>query len=212
MPLTSSPLAPLSPRDDLTIYLVRHGETEWNRLGRMQGQLDSPLTTRGRAQAARIGGRLAEERAAGFIEDFEMQVSPLGRAWASADIICGVLELDPAVRRPEPRLREFSFGDWDGLTRAQIIAQAPEAFAAREKNKWHTLPPNGESYAMVAERVAHWYASLAAGTVIAVCHGGLGRVMRGLYAGHSIEAILAMGEPQEAYFRLHRGAVEQVDV
>jgi len=208
MPLTT----PLASRDDLTIYLVRHGQTEWNRLGRMQGQFDSPLTERGRDQAVRVGRRLAEERAGGFIEDFEMQVSPLGRAWHTAEIICDALGLDPAIRRPEPRLREISFGDWDGLTKPEIMARDAAAFAARERAKWHTLPPNGESFAVVAERVADWYADLSPGTIIAVCHGALGRVMRGLYAGHSVEAILDMDEPQEAYFRLHRGAVDQIDV
>ncbi|MCH7942426.1 MAG: histidine phosphatase family protein [Proteobacteria bacterium] len=87
------------------IYLVRHGETEWNRAGRMQGQLDSPLTARGEAQALRIGETLCE-----LLDgvDFELVASPLGRTRATAAIIARALDRDPEAMTTDERLMEMT--------------------------------------------------------------------------------------------------------
>ena len=77
------------------IYLVRHGETEWNRIGRMQGHLDAPLTMRGEAQARAVGETLCELG----VDGFHMVASPLGRTRATAAIIAQALGRDPVYSK-----------------------------------------------------------------------------------------------------------------
>ena len=193
----------------MIIYLARHGETEWNRAGRMQGHLDSPLTARGEAQARRLGETLGEIG----VEGFEMVSSPLGRTRATAQIIAGALGRDADGITTDARLMEMTWGAWDGLTRAEIEARDPGALARRVADHWDYRPPGGgESYAMVALRVGDWLAGLAPGrSLIAVCHGGAGRVVRGLYGGLSQAETLAQEEPQDAIHLLRGGQIGRID-
>ncbi len=192
------------------IYLVRHGETEWNRAGRMQGQLDSPLTARGEAQALRIGETLFE-----LLDgvDFELVASPLGRTRATAAIIARALDRDPEAMTTDERLMEMTWGDWDGLTRAEIEARDPDAWARREAGKWDYCPPGGgESYAMAAIRVTDWLAEQDPDRpLIVVSHGGTGRVVRGLYARLTQAETLAQEEPQDAFHLLRDGQIGRID-
>jgi broad specificity phosphatase PhoE len=107
---------------DPEIYFIRHGETEWNAEGRFQGQLDSPLTRRGREQAAQVGQLLA--RAMGRRNGVPMHVSPLGRTLETAKIVRQYA--DCAVSVLEPRIQEVTTGSWDGLTHTDIDAGWPE--------------------------------------------------------------------------------------
>src|SRR6187397_119767 len=102
----------------MTIFLVRHGETEWNRARRYQGWSDSPLTPLGVAQAEAIGRRLSavpEAAAADIV------ASPIGRARRTAEIIAECLGHNPPLRLDD-RLREISLGSWDGRDRREIKA------------------------------------------------------------------------------------------
>ena len=97
------------------IFLLRHGETEWNAAGRFQGQWDSTLTARGHEQAAQLG-RILVRALAGRLS-VPLHVSPLGRTRDTAAIVRrSVPGLAPDII--EPRLQEVSTGAWDGLTRA----------------------------------------------------------------------------------------------
>ena len=100
----------MSPNGVPVIYLVRHGETEWNVIRRFQGRSDSPLTALGLSQAATYAGIL---RGVGAAEDFDLISSPLGRAAKTAEIIGAALGLK---LRLDPRLEEVSLGSWDGCT------------------------------------------------------------------------------------------------
>jgi probable phosphoglycerate mutase len=106
---------------DAEIYLVRHGETEWNAQGRFQGCLDSPLTPNGREQARQFGMLLA--RALDGYRGVTMHVSPLGRACETAEIVQKYVPVAAPIR--EPRIREVSIGSWDGLTHKDIDAGWP---------------------------------------------------------------------------------------
>jgi probable phosphoglycerate mutase len=194
-----------------TIYLVRHGETEWNREGRVQGHLDSPLTPRGREQARRAGRTLAA--LLGDEPPFVLLASPLGRAEASAKLILEALGAIITEWRSDDRLREISWGRWEGLTRAEIAAREPELWRWRESNRWANPPPRGESHAMLAERARSWLESIAAAPrLIVVGHGAWGRALRAVYQGLGPEAIDALDEPQDALFRLAAGAVLRIPV
>ena len=191
------------------IYLVRHGETEWNRAGRMQGHLDAPLTRRGEAQARTVGATLRDLG----VDGFPLVASPLGRTRATAAIIARVLGLDPGSVTTDTQLMEMTWGAWDGLTQAEIEARDPGEWARRKADHWDYCPPGGgESYAEVALRVADWLAGFAADEPrIVVCHGGVGRVVRGLYGGLSRAETLAQEEPQDAFHLLRDGLIGRID-
>ena len=74
----------------------------------------------------------------------------------------------------DERLAEIAFGEWEGYTIAQLHTRDPQRIAQREHDKWHFLPPGGESYQMVSARMRDWYGSLAADTVV-TAHGGTAR-------------------------------------
>ena len=160
------------------IYYIRHGETEWNADGRLQGTQDIPLNDLGRKQAAAAGAILGglfardgrSETSLGFV------ASPLGRARSTMELVRGSLELPPDQYAIDIRLREIGYGEWEGSTLAQMQAQDPEIFARRQAEKWTVPPPGGESYAEVQARVSDWYHHLAADTV-AVAHGGTARAL-----------------------------------
>jgi broad specificity phosphatase PhoE len=199
------------------IYLFRHGETVWNAERRAQGHLDSPLTAAGREQARTMGRALARELQLAGHEPASVIVraSPLGRVRETLTIAAAAAGLTHDEKCLDHRLREMSWGDWDGLNGAEIEARWPGAMAARRLDHWHYRPPNGESYVMVVERARpalEEIAALAGEKPVAVfAHGGIGRVLRGLFLGAPNGEILAMDQPQDAFYRLHRGAAARID-
>ena len=161
-----------------TIYYIRHGETEWNADGRLQGTRDIPLNDLGRKQAADAGSILADlfARDGRSEQSLAFVASPLGRARSTMELVRGALELPPADYSIDNRLREIGYGDWEGSTLRQMQASDPEVFAKRQADKWTVPPPGGESYAAVQIRMRDWYDSLLVDTV-AVAHGGTARAL-----------------------------------
>jgi len=158
------------------LYYIRHGETDWNVAGRLQGRRDIPLNARGRTQGAHCGDILRDLLARNKRDpgDLDYVSSPLQRACQTIELMRPTLGLPPNGYRVEPRLVEIAFGEWEGFTIAQLHARDPQRIAAREHDKWHFLPPGGESYEMVSIRIREWYESLVRDTV-AVAHGGTAR-------------------------------------
>jgi broad specificity phosphatase PhoE len=161
-----------------TIYYIRHGETEWNAEGKLQGAQDIPLNDLGRKQAANAGGILAglfardgrNEQALPFV------ASPLGRARSTMELVRDALKLPPHDYSIDDRLREIGYGHWEGSTLSQMQASDPDVFAARQADKWTVPPPGGETYASVQLRMRDWYDSLL-GDTVAVAHGGTARAL-----------------------------------
>jgi broad specificity phosphatase PhoE len=158
------------------LYYLRHGETDWNVEGRLQGQREVPLNARGRGQASRCGAILRDlfARDGRDPASLDYQSSPLLRARESMELARAALGLAADGYRIEPALTEISFGSWEGLTIPEMHARDPQGVTAREHDKWHFLPPGGESYQMVAARMRAWYDALSRGTVVAA-HGGTAR-------------------------------------
>jgi broad specificity phosphatase PhoE len=154
-----------------TIYYIRH-----NVAGRLQGRHDVPLNERGRAQADHCGKILRDLLADNGHDPAELDYvsSPLGRACETMELVRPPLGLPANGYRLEQRLAEISFGEWEGFTIAQLHSRDPQRIAAREHDKWHFVPPGGESYKIVSDRVGAWYDSLTRDTV-AVAHGGTAR-------------------------------------
>jgi broad specificity phosphatase PhoE len=191
----------------MTIFLVRHGETEWNRERRHQGRFDSPLTERGIAQAHAIGillRRLPDAAAAPIV------ASPQGRARHSAGIVRAALRRTGPLSIDE-RLREHSVGAWDGLTYREIEAAAPGIFDGEGAYAWYFHPFDSETYAAFAARLGEWLGEQdEAAPLIVVAHGLVSRVLRGLYAHLPYQVALTLPVPQDKIFRLAGGAIEAI--
>jgi broad specificity phosphatase PhoE len=139
------------------LILIRHGETEWNNIGRYQGQADPPLNPRGRQQAAGLAEKLA-----GAQPDM-LYTSPLRRALETAEIVAERLHI-PVYQ--EARLKEIHQGDWQTRLRSEIEALYPELFQRWESEPWEVTPPGGEHLRQVQVRV------YAAVDEILACHPG----------------------------------------
>jgi broad specificity phosphatase PhoE len=187
----------------MTVFLVRHGETEWNRARRYQGWSDSPLTAKGVAQAEALGRCLAALPEAA---EAEIVASPLGRARRTAEIIARRLDR-VAPPRLDDRLREISIGTWDGLGRKEVRARMGAAFVEFD---WYFETPDGETYDGFAARLGAWLGDMRERPVIAVCHGVVTRVLRGLYAGLPRAAALRLEVPQDRIFRLAGGTIDEI--
>ena len=188
--------------------LIRHGETQLNVQRRYQGQLDSPLTERGVAQAAAIGRRLAE-----FHEFAAAPViaSSLGRARHTAEIVC-TSRMDPAFQTDD-RLREITLGSWDGLFRDEIEARSPGFFEMHGPYEWYFHSAGGERYQAFHARLASFLQdALARPVLIVIAHGVVSRLLRGLYAGLPRETALSLSVPQDSIFRLADGQIDALPV
>ena len=160
-----------------TIYYIRHGETDWNVEGRLQGQHDIPLNARGREQAAHCGEVLRDLFAKHSIDPATLDYvsSQLSRARQTMELARPALGLAVDGYAIEPRLTEISFGQWEGFTIAQLRSRDPQRIAQREHDNWHFVAPGGgESYLAVAARMRAWYEDLNRDTVV-TAHGGTAR-------------------------------------
>jgi broad specificity phosphatase PhoE len=191
-------------RPSVTLYFVRHGETDWNRAQRYQGQMDIPLNATGRSQAARNGRALAqmlEHRAAAL----DYVASPLGRARETMEIMRGEMSLPVPGYRTDDRLREIHYGHWEGELWTELPAKDPEGFARREADRWGWQPRGGESYRALSERVAGWVGEIDRDVVVAA-HGGVMRVLRGLLLGLEPAEIFLLDVPQDKVLVFEAGS------
>ena len=180
--VTSGEVRPASGSGSLVrlpIVFIRHGETDWNRELRFQGQRDVPLNDHGRRQAARNGRAVAGILKSG---DWRLISSPLARSVETMRIVLGSAGLPDRTFETDPVLKEVNYGIWEGLTLAEIGERFPEAARARDADKWGYAPPDGESYAMLSDRVAGWLKTLDGPTFV-VAHGGILRALLYLLAG-----------------------------
>ena len=159
-----------------TVYYIRHGETDWNVAGRLQGQRDIPLNTRGEGQALHCGQVLRDLFQRDGIDSNSLAYvsSPLIRARCTMALLRGALELPPDNYETDDALSEITFGEWEGFTIAQLHERDPQRMAQREHDKWAFVPPGGESYAMVSARMRVWHQALTRDTVV-TAHGGTAR-------------------------------------
>jgi probable phosphoglycerate mutase len=162
------------------LYFIRHGETDWNAQARLQGQRDVPLNDVGRGQADEVGLRLRT-----LVPDvgrLPFLASPMSRTRETMERLRRAIGLPPHDYQTDDRLREITFGRWEGLTWKEVRARDPGSARAREADKWGFVPPDGESYAMLTDRIAPWLAEQS-GEKVVVAHGGVARVLIHLMAG-----------------------------
>ena len=181
----------------MRLILVRHGETGWNAENRYQGATDVPLSARGQAQAKALAARLAS----GALD--AIYSSDLQRAWETAARIAASHALQVLM---EPRLREMSFGTWEGMTYEEIQRLDPQALAEWMADPLTVAPPRGESLAHLATRIGEMLDDMMElardETVVLVAHGGSLRVL----------LCLAMGLDPNAHWRfeLSPGSISEL--
>ena len=184
------------------LYLVRHGESEWNRLGRIQGRRESSLTGTGREQAAAVGRLL---RVVLPDPDPDIVASPLERALETAAIIADVLGCAASDVRTDERITDFDVGvlagypGWDA-----VAADHPEFARLRLEDPLRFQPPRGESGADVLARARDFLdAREATGRdTVVVGHGVINKFLRAAARGITGADIIALGEDQEVVYRL----------
>jgi broad specificity phosphatase PhoE len=186
------------------IYFIRHGQTDWNAEGRLQGQRDIDLNAEGLRQAGAVAARLAAV-AGPDLAEMDFAASPLLRTRRTMETLRTALDLSPDGYRLDPRLKEISFGTWEGSTWAEIRRWEPAGAIARDRDRWGYRPPGGtgESYAMLAERVAPAVTGLTRPTVI-VAHGGVARAILVILGYLTIRDAPRMGIRQGSVLVLDR--------
>jgi len=163
------------------IILARHGQTEWNKVKRLQGWKNSPLTALGEEQALHVAIKI--NKLVGKSE-VHLVTSPLGRALQTARIVSSELGGIEHDLKPDILLKEYSYGDWGGMTSEQVKQKYFEQWKRRQADKWNYVVPGGESYSIVASRAEKWLLSLPDKVMtVAVSHEMIGRVIRGIYLG-----------------------------
>lgn len=183
----------------MDLILVRHGETETNRLGRIQGVSEASLNERGLDQAAAAARVLDVEK------PFALYVSPLRRAVQTADAIASRTEIGAII---EHGLIEMDVGEFEGLTGRQLWERFPDVMRSWDEDAFNTVMPGGESLSNVSERAWDTVARLADlhadETVVAVTHN------------FTIQMILctALGMPPNNFRRLRvdLGSITRLNV
>jgi probable phosphoglycerate mutase len=191
------------------IYLLRHGQTEFNTERRIQGRCDSPLTELGKAQARAMGEKLRTLLDGGA--EFELVSSPQPRALSSAELVAEAAGLNGRIVTDE-RLQEVGCGSWERhhfatlAARDPLIGEAPNFLAA-----WALYCRDGEGLEAASDRLAsflHWAEGRA---LVVVSHGCAGAILRALYVGADRAALLqSHSAPQDRFHRLHDGAIEEI--
>ncbi len=175
------------------LYILRHGETEWNAENRMQGELNSPLTPKGEMDAARQGEILQSLDLTGFA----FLCSPQGRAVQTAGIALARVAMHV---RTDDRLREIGVGDWSGVLRDGLpTPEGKDPFMAH-----YEIAPNGEGFARLETRCRAFLADLQGPSVL-VTHGITSRMLRWLAIGDSALSVSTVHGGQGCVYHLKDG-------
>ncbi|MGJ8545256.1 MAG: histidine phosphatase family protein [Sulfitobacter sp.] len=184
------------------IWFLRHGQTEWNAAYRLQGQLDSPLTAQGRADAARQGAILRDI----LPQAPAIYVSPLGRTLQTAAIA-----LAGTPYQTDARLMEIHAGQWQGRLRRDIMAELPELAQSNPNAlEIYEAAPEGEGLTVFAARIAEFLADLTGPSVI-IAHGLLGQVLRAQITGIDLAQAGALSNDQGCIYHLENGIETVLD-
>lgn len=195
-----------------TLILVRHGESEWNRAGRIQGQVNSPLTDLGINQAKAIRDYLS-----GILinQELEIYTSPLDRALQTAEIIAQGIEYPSRKIIIEERLNDFNVGEISGTFGWDKVAEIfPEQAQLRLQDPMRFHPSGGESGAEFEARLRSLLEDLMDdGTLkLMVSHGIVNKFIRGILKNLSGKEMVELGESQNTIYRLEQGEETEIKI
>lgn len=169
-----------------SIWVARHGQTEWNTQGRYQGRKNSPLTELGKTQAELLGKFLSDRNIDQIFS------SPLGRARETASIVAEILGKKVEIL---PALAEMNFGEFEGRTKEETRISHSDFYQSREniEQKIKLAYPDGESYLDVWERLAYPILSVLAekGEILLVAHNSVNKVIRGILLGQPLDQVVS---------------------
>ncbi|MDG2787498.1 phosphoglycerate mutase family protein [Vibrio parahaemolyticus] len=188
------------------IFVLRHGETEFNADKKLQGHCNSSLTPKGSDQARRVGTTLKQ-----YVENrpFRVYSSTLGRALQTSQIVCEELNYSYENLNKEPRLKEFSLGEWEQRTIPSLEQEVPNLLA---QNDWYLQAPNCETYESVRDRLSSWLSDVTHDEdIVVVSHGLTGIVLRGLLLGMDYTQVWQQDLPQDAFFIIEDGRITRVN-
>lgn len=191
------------PSDHL-IFFVRHGETDWNRDGLIQGSIETDLNETGHAQAKAVADLLAFRRHEW--DEFQIVVSPQKRAQQTAAHILHALGRKDSGT--DARVRELGFGIWEGKPFWEL--KASPVYPADPEARYFWRPAGGESYEDGVARVNGWLTTLTQPTLV-ISHGAVGRCLMGSVAGLGPRELVSLRTPQGAYCRLEQGRIDWFD-
>lgn len=195
-----------------TLILVRHGESEWNRAGRIQGQINSPLTDLGINQAKAI-----REYLSGILlnQQLEIYTSPLDRALQTAEIIAQGIDHPSSKIIIEERLNDFNVGEISGTFGWDKVAEIfPEQAQLRLQDPMRFHPSGGESGAEFEARLRSLLEDLKDdGTLkLMVSHGIVNKFIRGILKNLSGKEMVELGESQNTIYRLEEGEETEIKI
>ena len=195
-----------------TLILVRHGESEWNRAGRIQGQVNSPLTDLGISQAIAIRNYLSGI----FInQELKIYTSPLDRAIQTAKIIAQGIDCFGSELIIEERLNDFNLGEISGTFGWDKVAEIfPEQAKLRLQDPMRFHPSGGESGADFEARLRSLLEDLMGdGTLkLMVSHGIVNKFIRGILKNLSGKEMINLGESQNTIYRLEQGEETEIKI
>jgi|TARA_Y100000294_G_scaffold83838_1_gene78675 probable phosphoglycerate mutase len=195
-----------------TLILVRHGESEWNRAGRIQGQVNSPLTDLGISQAIAISNYLSGI----FInQELKIYTSPLDRAIQTAKIIAQGIDCFGSELIIEERLNDFNLGEISGTFGWDKVAEIfPEQAKLRLQDPMRFHPSGGESGADFEARLRSLLEDLMGdGTLkLMVSHGIVNKFIRGILKNLSGKEMINLGESQNTIYRLEQGEETEIKI
>lgn len=178
------------------VFLARHGQTEWNRVRRRQGQLDSPLTPDGLANATQLAQLIARQPVDAVFS------SPLGRAVTTATVFADVFSLDVVL---VTELQEVHHGAMAGLTNDEIDVLYPGELLRRSEDKYGWRFPEGESYADADLRAAAALAVISGSRSrfpLVVSHEMIGRMVMRNLLGLAVPDALALSHPHDVLYSI----------
>ncbi len=186
------------------LIFVRHGETDWNKNGLIQGSVDTDLNETGHTQAKHVGALLAQQDIPWT--DYQIIVSPQRRAQQTSEYILKALNrTDPTT---DKRVRELEFGIWEGKPFWEL--KASPIYPADSESRFFWRPEGGESYEDGVARVNHWRSSLTRPTLV-ISHGAVGRCLMGSITGLGPRDLVNLPTPQGKFCSLKDGCIEWFD-
>lgn len=177
-----------------TLYLIRHGQTDWNAKGRLQGQVDVPMNALGISQVEGNAKKLMD--LAGDPSQFDFVASPINRARETMHIVRKTLGLPSADYQLDDRLKELNYGDFSRHTWDELRQSRPQDVMDRFDHSWDYVIPQGECYAMLSKRVLSWFHELEHDTIVAA-HAGVSRVLQGHFAECPYNFVAFLEAPQD---------------
>ncbi len=176
---------------------MRHGETEWNRDGKLQGWKDAPLTEKGKKQAEALGRRLEKE-------NFDaVYCSPLGRTLKTAEI---ALDGKDISLIEEERIKEINMGEWEGTKGEEIKKRFPDLYSDFWERPHLYIPISGESFHDLRQRVVPFLKDVLEEheneNVLIVSHGCSSKVMMSYFEGRSLRDLWEPPKLEEACLNL----------